>query len=74
MRRRRCQREQREVTRDLGKHDKSMLRLACFFDDGQIVIISGFEKKTRRDRRSKTKLETAVRLRDDYLKQKGDST
>lgn len=48
-----------------GRH-----RLACFFDDGQIVIISGFEKKTRRDRRSKTKLEVAVRLKDAYLKQK----
>lgn len=48
-------------------------RLACFFDGDRVVIISGFEKKTMRDRRSVRNLETAVGLKDDYLKRNGDS-
>jgi mRNA-degrading endonuclease RelE of RelBE toxin-antitoxin system len=48
-------------------------RLASFFDSSDLLIISGFQKKTRRDRRSARALETAVRLRDEYFERKRES-
>jgi phage-related protein len=46
------------------------LRIACFFDEGDVVLIHGFVKKTTRSKRSRRELETAARLRERYLEEK----
>lgn len=43
-------------------------RLACFFRGGDLLIIDGFGKKTTTDKRARRHLETASRLRDEYLR------
>ena len=42
-------------------------RLACFFDAQDVVLIYGFGKKTDNSKRSRRHLETAARLRTEYL-------
>jgi hypothetical protein len=42
-------------------------RIACFFDGRDVVLIDGFGKKTRQSKRSRRRLETAARLRAQYL-------
>jgi hypothetical protein len=46
-------------------------RLACFFDGKDVVVISGFTKKTTSDKRSARNLTTAANLRDAFLDAKG---
>jgi hypothetical protein len=48
------------------------LRFPCFFDDGSLVIISGFRKKTNWDKRLKREMKKAERLREEHLAAKGD--
>jgi mRNA-degrading endonuclease RelE of RelBE toxin-antitoxin system len=45
-------------------------RLACFFRQGDLVIISGFQKKARRGRRAARHLKAAVELRKEYLERR----
>jgi Phage derived protein Gp49-like (DUF891) len=45
-------------------------RIACLFDEGDVVLIHGFVKKTTRSKRSRRELETAARLRERYLDEK----
>jgi hypothetical protein len=45
-------------------------RIACFFDGKDAVLIDGFGKKTTRSKRSQRQLETAAKLRVNYLEQK----
>ena len=42
-------------------------RLACFIDGRDVVIVSGFDKKSDRDKRADRALDQAVRLRGEYL-------
>lgn len=42
-------------------------RLACFFDARDVVLIYGFGKKTDNSKRSRRHLETAAKLRTEYL-------
>lgn len=48
-------------------------RLACFYDGRDVVIISGFEKKDDRSKRSSRELTIAKGLRGDYVQRKGDA-
>jgi hypothetical protein len=43
-------------------------RIACFFDGQEVVLIDGFGKKTNKSKRSRRRLQTAARLRAQYLK------
>lgn len=43
------------------------MRIACFFDERDVVLIHGFGKKTTRSKRSRRELEIAAKLRDQYL-------
>jgi len=43
-------------------------RIACFLHGRDVVLISGFAKKTDQSTRSRRHLETAARLRKEYLK------
>ena len=42
-------------------------RIACFFEGRDVVLIDGFGKKTNQSKRSRRRLETAARLRVEYL-------
>ena len=44
-------------------------RLACFYDERDIVLIDGFGKKTTSSKRSRRHLKTAARLRVQYLEE-----
>ncbi|MGH2879640.1 MAG: hypothetical protein ACRDK4_08555 [Solirubrobacteraceae bacterium] len=47
-------------------------RITCFEEeDGRMLLVSGILKKTDKDTRSRREINTALRLRDDYLKRKG---
>src|SRR5664279_2897330 len=46
------------------------MRIACFFDDRDVVLIYGFGKKTMNSKRSRRHLETAAGLRLQYLEEK----
>jgi mRNA-degrading endonuclease RelE of RelBE toxin-antitoxin system len=48
-------------------------RFPCFFDEGNVVILAGFRKKTDWDKRLKRELKKAERHREEYLAAKGDS-
>lgn len=50
-------------------------RIACFFDELDVVLIDGFGKKTTNSKRSRRRLATAAKLRRQYLddKQRGCS-
>lgn len=43
-------------------------RIMCFYYEGDLVLISGFSKKTDSDKRSAREISTAAALRDDYIK------
>lgn len=43
------------------------MRIACFFDGRDVVLIHGFGKKTTQSKRSRRELATAARLRGQYL-------
>ena len=45
-------------------------RIACFFDGRDVVLIEGFGKKTDQSKRSRRRLKTAARLRQEYLDRK----
>lgn len=45
-------------------------RLACFFDEQDVVVIYGFGKKTDNSRRSRRHLKTAAKLRAEYLNER----
>lgn len=45
-------------------------RIACFFDERDVVLIYGFGKKTDQSKRTRRELATAARLRVGYLKSK----
>jgi len=45
-------------------------RIACFFDGREVVLIDGFGKKTNQSKRSRRRLETAAKLREQYLEKK----
>lgn len=45
-------------------------RIACFFDQRDVVLIHGFVKKATTSKRVARELSTAERLRDDYLERK----
>lgn len=49
-------------------------RLACFNDGRDLVIISGFDKKDDRSKRSSRELAAAKELRDDYVQRKKRET
>lgn len=57
------------------RHERSNLfvfkifkqRLACFFDGRTVVLISGFTKKSDKDKKVKRELDTAEVLRNAYL-------
>ncbi len=61
-------------TENLYCFKSGQLRFPCFFDEGSIVIISGFRKKTNWDKRLKRAMEKAERLREEYLAAKGESS
>jgi Phage derived protein Gp49-like (DUF891) len=44
-------------------------RIACFFDGRDVVLIDGFGKKTNQSKRSRRRLETAAKLRMQYLEE-----
>jgi mRNA-degrading endonuclease RelE of RelBE toxin-antitoxin system len=46
------------------------MRIACFYDERDVVLIHGFGKKTTQSKRSRRELETAAKLRDHYLEPK----
>jgi mRNA-degrading endonuclease RelE of RelBE toxin-antitoxin system len=45
-------------------------RIACFFDERDVVLIYGFGKKTDQSKRTRRELATAAKLRTGYLKEK----
>jgi len=45
-------------------------RIACFFDQQDVVLIHGFVKKTTSSKRTDREVKTAERLRDNYLERK----
>jgi hypothetical protein len=49
-------------------------RLACFSDGRDVVIISGFEKKDDRSKKSARELAIAKDLRNDYVQRKKKDT
>jgi phage-related protein len=44
-------------------------RIACFFDERDVVLIHGFGKKTTSSKRSRRQLATAAKLRAQYLEE-----
>lgn len=45
-------------------------RLACFREGNRLMLVHGFRKKTNKDKRLKRELETAERIRTEYLERK----
>jgi phage-related protein len=51
------------------KLGSNIWRVFCFFDEGQLVILlNGFQKKTQKT--PKSEIEKAVKLKDEYYKEK----
>ncbi|HWM54306.1 MAG TPA: type II toxin-antitoxin system RelE/ParE family toxin [Solirubrobacterales bacterium] len=46
------------------------MRIACLFDERDVVLIHGFGKKATKSKRSRRELETAAKLKDHYLEKK----
>lgn len=42
-------------------------RLACFRDGGDVMLVHGFRKKSDKDKRLKRHIETAERIRVEYM-------
>lgn len=51
------------------QHGSDIIRVFCFFDEGQLVILAnGFEKKTQKT--PSNEIERAIRIKEEYEKEK----
>lgn len=62
----------RQLSQHMAYFKVRQHRLTCFEDDqGNLLLITGFIKKTDKDTRYRRHIETAEGLRDRYLQRKG---
>lgn len=52
---------------DIGCFKRGQHRLACFRDGSDVMLVHGFRKKSDKDKRLKRHIETAERIRGEYL-------